>query len=62
MPFSKKGKDQNHDTNQRESNRNRHEQGASRKQADQGRSTNINTERGRKAAAAKKAEGKKKGK
>jgi hypothetical protein len=61
MPFSKKGKDQNHDTNQRESNRNRHERGASRKQADQSRSTNPNTQRGRQAAAAKKAEEKKKG-
>ena len=46
MPFSKKGKDQEHDANQRESNRNRHERGASRKQADQARSTNPNTQRG----------------
>ncbi|WP_427888870.1 hypothetical protein ACQHIV_36420 [Kribbella sp. GL6] len=61
-PKSKKGDSQQHDSNQRESNRNRHEKGASRKNADQGRSTNPNTRRGRENAAAKKAEKKGKGK
>lgn len=55
MAFSKKGKPQEHTNNQRPSNEPRHENGESRKQADQARSTNPNTQRGRQAAAAKKA-------
>ena len=55
MAFSKKGKPQEHTNNQSPSNEPRHQRGASRKQADQNRSTNLNTQRGREAAAAKKA-------
>ncbi|MGW6199315.1 hypothetical protein ACWF0M_24415 [Kribbella sp. NPDC055110] len=59
MPFSKKGKPQEHTNNQSPSNTPRHERGASRKQADQNRSTNPNTRRGRENAQTKKDEKKK---
>ncbi|GAA1584479.1 MULTISPECIES: hypothetical protein [Kribbella] len=49
-PQSKKGKPQEHDNNQSPSNQAKHERGASRKLADQKRSTNPNTRRGRENA------------